>query len=76
MHGQMNSPIRQAFAFFLTICASLSLASPALAEEYTPPPLTAYGELPGIEDGALSPSGKRTAAIVKLQGIVGQVDLQ
>ena len=65
---QMNLPIRLAFAFFVSIIASLSAASPALAQEYVAPPLSAYGQLPGFEDAALSPSGERTATVVTIDG--------
>jgi acetyl esterase/lipase len=33
-----------------------------------PPPLEAYGELPEVEDAALSPSGERLAVIGKING--------
>jgi pimeloyl-ACP methyl ester carboxylesterase len=42
-----------------------ALLAPAWAAE---PPLDAYGELPRIEDGAISPDGLRTAAVVQVKG--------
>lgn len=39
----------------------LMMAAPALAKE--PPPLSAYGDLPGVEEMAISPDGNRIAAI-------------
>ncbi len=64
----MNAPIKLAITFCFVLFAAVSATSPATAQEYNQPPLSAYGELPGIEDAALSPSGKRTAAIIKIQG--------
>ena len=49
------------FAAFL-----LSLAAPALGA--TPPPLDAYGDLPGVEDVAISPSGKGMAILGRAGG--------
>ena len=40
----------------------LMMAAPALAKE--PPPLDAYGDLPGVEDMAISPNGNRIAAMI------------
>jgi len=34
----------------------------------TPPPLEAYGDLPGVEDMAISPNGKGLAFIAKVKG--------
>ena len=44
----------------------LLTATPAFAEE--PPPLDAYGDLPGVEDMAISPNGKGIAFIAKIKG--------
>ncbi|MCB2064611.1 MAG: S9 family peptidase [Novosphingobium sp.] len=43
----------------------LMMAAPALAKE--PPPLDAYGDLPGVEDMAISPNGNRIAAISRIK---------
>jgi len=45
------------------------LALPAMAGMAAdPPPLAAYGELPNIEDAAISPDGSRIATIAKIKG--------
>ena len=49
----------------LLFLASL-IAAPATAAE--PPPLAAYGQLPGIEDAAISPSGRNIAAVATIRG--------
>lgn len=68
----MTKPMKVAnalwFALFTGPLLGLTFAAPAAAQEYTPPPLSAYGELPGFEDASLSPSGERTATIVTLDG--------
>ena len=48
------------------VCAVLAgcLAAIALAE---PPPLSAYGKLPGMDDPVLSPSGKRLAFMATIE---------
>jgi len=46
------------------LCAWLFLAGPSLARE--PVPLSAYGELPGVEMIAMAPGGTRVAAISRL----------
>lgn len=51
--------IRQILALF---SAALVLVAPAHAQ-VEPPPLEAYGTLPGVEDLALSPSGNRIAML-------------
>ncbi len=55
----MNSIFRGA------LCASLLLATPSLARE--PAPLSAYGDLPGVEMMAIAPSGHRIAAISQVR---------
>jgi len=40
-----------------------SIAASAAGTAYTPPPLAAYGQLPSLEDPALSPAGDRLAYI-------------
>ncbi|WP_394727532.1 alpha/beta hydrolase family protein [Altererythrobacter sp. GH1-8] len=50
-----------------SILASLGLAGTPLAAQEQPiqlPPLSAYGQLPEIEDAAISPSGKHIAALL------------
>jgi len=54
-----------AAAIGLAFCA-IFISSSALANEA--PPLSAYGELPAIEDAALSPSGNRIAALLTVRG--------
>jgi dipeptidyl aminopeptidase/acylaminoacyl peptidase len=47
--------------------AVLALAVPATRAGASPPPLDAYGELPAVEDMAISPSGK-IASLIHLAG--------
>lgn len=49
------------------LCALLLLATPAQARE--PAPLSAYGELPGVELMAMAPGGNRIAAITRIRGV-------
>lgn len=46
------------------------LLLPALAQTsaVTPPPLSAYGELPDVERAAISPSGDRVVLLTKVRG--------
>lgn len=46
----------------------LTCASAALAQASAPPPLEAYGDLPEIEDMAVSPSGKSLAMAGRVRG--------
>lgn len=46
----------------------LSGAAPAIAAAPAPPPLEAYGDLPDIEDMAISPSGKGLAILGRMEG--------
>jgi dipeptidyl aminopeptidase/acylaminoacyl peptidase len=48
------------------LAALLFIAAPSLATE--PPQLDAYGDLPGVEDMAISPSGKSFAFIARIRG--------
>jgi len=48
------------------IGALLFVAAPSFAREA--PPLDAYGDLPGVEDMAISPSGKRFAFVARVAG--------
>ncbi len=50
-------------AFVIAVMGAF--ASPALAN---PPPLSAYGSLPEVEDAAISPSGQRYAFLMMAQG--------
>lgn len=43
--------------------AQSSIAASAAGPAYTPPPLATYGQLPSLEDPALSPAGDRLAYI-------------
>ena len=65
----MATQVRLAIAYVLAALTALWGGSAASAQDYTPPPLSAYGELPGIERAALSPSGQRTAAIITIDGV-------
>ena len=53
------------------ICAGLAVPITVYAQtsEGTPPPLSAYGELPALEDAALSESGNLLAVIATVDGI-------
>lgn len=55
---------------FLTaaMLAASAIVAPAVMAQDAPPPLSAYGEMPGVERAALSPSGKRLVALVTIQG--------
>lgn len=44
----------------------LVMGAPVLATD--PPPLSLYGDLPGIEDAAISPNGKNLAIIGRVKG--------
>lgn len=46
----------------------LAGTGPAIAAQIEPPPLEAYGDLPAVEDMAISPSGKRFAAVARING--------
>lgn len=63
----MRRPIRLLMAssiLSLTIlCTHSATGAPADAAGYTPPALALYGQLPSLEDPALSPSGDRFAYI-------------
>ncbi len=47
------------------LCLVVLLGAPLAA---APPPLAAYGELPGLEDAAISPSGQKIAAVATIRG--------
>src|SRR6478735_4644530 len=49
---------------WLSACVAFAISAGAQAT--TPPvaPLTAYGDLPAIEDAAISPSGKNVAIVI------------
>jgi alpha-beta hydrolase superfamily lysophospholipase len=49
------------------VAAFFASAAPALAAN-EPPPLEAYGDLPDIEDMAISPDGKRIASVRRIAG--------
>jgi hypothetical protein len=51
----------------LLFLASL-IATPLAGTAAEPPPLEAYGQLPGFEDAAISPSGRNIAAVATLRG--------
>ena len=50
------------------VLGALALTAPIQTWAADPPPLEAYGELPGIEDMALSPTGKSIAALSTVKG--------
>jgi acetyl esterase/lipase len=52
------------FAALLSLAANTAL----FAQAPEPPPLDAYGELPNVEDAAISASGARIAAIATVNG--------
>ncbi len=56
----------RSIAFIAVICSLVAFQ--AQAQEFTPPPLSAYGKLPGFEDAARSPSGELIAAVAEIQG--------
>jgi len=53
-------PIFRVFLFALALAAM-----PARAAD--PPPLSAYGDLPGVEEMAISPGGTKIAAISRVR---------
>lgn len=53
-----------AFAAWIVVGSAFTGAAAAEA-----PPLEAYGELPHVEDAAISPDGVRTAAVVQSKGV-------
>lgn len=63
----MTKPMRR-FSSHLLATAALLLASPTLAAPPTPPPLDAYGDLPAIEDAAISPNGGNVAIAGSFDG--------
>lgn len=50
---------------WMMLCALLVLATPAFARD--PAPLSAYGDLPGVEEIAIAPGGARIAAISRVK---------
>ncbi len=52
----------------LLLAISFALGATAVSAQNTPPPLEAYGELPGIEKMVLSPSGERVAMLATTKG--------
>ena len=63
----MRRPIRllmtSSILLLTILCTHSATGAPADAAGYTPPALALYGELPSLEDPALSPSGDRFAYI-------------
>lgn len=53
-----------AFAAWIVVGSAFTAATAA-----EPPPLEAYGELPHVEDAAISPDGVQTAAVVQSKGV-------
>ena len=54
------------FASAIAALSILLFCTPASAAE--PPPLSAYGKLPGFEDAAISPSGRHIAVVATIKG--------
>jgi dipeptidyl aminopeptidase/acylaminoacyl peptidase len=52
----------------LAAASLMSIVGPALAAPPAPPPLDAYGDLPAIEDMAISPSGAGIAFVARIKG--------
>src|SRR6185437_7768132 len=65
--GCMRQPVELRFAPAIVLLAISfarnSIAASAAAPAYAPPPLATYGQLPSLEDPALSPAGDRLAYI-------------
>jgi dienelactone hydrolase len=61
-----GEPVRTFRLILLAICLSLGL--PSVVRAVAPPPLSAYGQLPEVEDMALSLGGTRLAALVTIRG--------
>ncbi|MEP1420265.1 MAG: S9 family peptidase [Erythrobacter sp.] len=59
--------ITKTFLFSALMFAGL-ITAPSSASTPPAPPLSAYGELPAIEDAVLSPSGERLAALMTVEG--------
>ena len=76
----MNRPVRLVAAASLALlaitCARRSLAAASGGGSQSPP-LALYGQLPSLEDPALSPAGDRLAYIMRLRGqrYIGVIDL-
>jgi dienelactone hydrolase len=49
-------------------CLALLMAAPFAAKAGDAPALEAYGRLPAVEDAAISPSGRKLAAVATLNG--------
>lgn len=58
--------MRQAILAVSVFFLASFFVSPAQAQE--PPPISAYGELPSVERAVMSPSGKRIAVVMTLNG--------
>ena len=68
----MNRAVRlvtaASFALLGIVCARHSLAAAAAGDRFRPPPLALYGQLPSLQNPALSPAGDRLAYIMRLHG--------
>lgn len=53
--------------YFLVLLLAVATTPTVQAQSIEPPPLDAYGELPGIEDAAISPSGKLVSTVSRVQ---------
>ena len=68
--GQVTMQVTRRIRLF-TMAVTLGVLAPTLsstASATDAPPLSAYGELPAIEDAAVSPSGDHIAALITVQG--------
>jgi len=54
--------------YFFAVLLCVAALPPAVANAAEPPSLDAYGELPNVEDAAISPEGTRIAAIATIRG--------
>jgi hypothetical protein len=57
---------RKASILFALYALAGTIAQTAIAE--TPPPLSVYGDLPAVEEVAISPSGKSLAMLTRING--------
>jgi dipeptidyl aminopeptidase/acylaminoacyl peptidase len=64
MRQSIRSPIAAGLGLLAVLSAArTAIAAPPDAAAYVPPPLALYGQLPSMEDPALSPDGTRIAYV-------------
>ncbi len=78
MSRSMRLAVTMSIAAMGIVSAGTLKANPEPTSGYVPPPLAIYGQLPSVEDPALSPSGNRLALIERKGGrrYVVATDLQ